>query len=44
MAKIKKFPLKDSASRLSRKRVNKGRTVEIRRARNFKTIQFEGSN
>lgn len=44
MTKIKRFKLHDSAGRISRKRINKRRTVDIRLARNFKTAQFEGTN
>ena len=44
MAKIKRFQLHDTTARIARKRVNKGRTVDIRRARNFKTAQFEETN
>lgn len=44
MAKMKRFQLHDTTARIDRKRVNKGRTVDIRRARNFKTAQFEETN
>lgn len=43
MAKIKRFQLHDTAGKAARKRINKRRTVDIRRARNLKAAQFEGA-
>ena len=42
MTKIKRFKLHDTTAHIARKRVSKGRAVDIRRARNFKTAQYEG--
>ena len=44
MTKIKRFKLHDTAGRISRKRINKRRTVNIRRERNLKATQYEGTN
>ena len=44
MTKMKRFKLHDSAGRISRKRINKRRTVNIRRERNLKAAQFEEMN
>lgn len=41
MAKIKRFQLHDTAGRISRKRINKRRAVNIRRERNLKAAQFD---
>lgn len=44
MAKIKRFQLHDTAGKVTRKRINRRRAVNIRHARNLKAAQFEGAN
>ena len=44
MSKIKRFQLHDTAGKVARKRINRRRTVDIRRARSLKAAQYEGMN